>query len=146
MCFGGPAPDKDQQATTELSRYQAFNNAINSGNWDTSLLGTKPQGWDSLTTSEQRSSAKLYGDRTVSMVRDQQQATDKGILGADYLDPTTGMKAGGPPKAPDLTDALLQKTRTNFALRLQAGKNQSSSFSGAQLGGLDLGGDILGGK
>jgi hypothetical protein len=58
----------------------------------------------------------------------------------------TNTLLGAPPDAPDLTDQLLQKTRTNFAMRLMTGKNQNSMFGNTQTGGLNLGGNVLGGS
>ena len=50
------------------------------------------------------------------------------------------------PKATDYTDDVLKKARTQMALRLQVGKNRSSSFTTPKgLGGFDVSRPVLGG-
>jgi hypothetical protein len=67
-----------------------------------------------------------------------------GVVDRGFAPPMQPSLSNTPPAATDLTDELLQKTRTNFALRLMAGRNQRSSFGGTQLGGLDLSKNRLG--
>lgn len=59
--------------------------------------------------------------------------------------PSADKLAGYIAKTPDATDDAIRKARTSFALRLQAGKNQSNSFASGQLGGFDVMKPTLGG-
>lgn len=124
-------------------RARSFDEAGATGTWDESTLGPKPQGWDAMSADDKKaylSSSAGQQQRSVQLGTDPYN----GPGGGQGYDPYSGMTAGGPPQAADLTDQLLQKTRTNFALRLQAGNNQQSSY-GAQTGGLVLGGNKAGG-
>lgn len=96
-------------------------------------------------TKDQALAANTAGDKGALYQRYLETSEGKSIEGDSYIDPLTGRSANAPPQQADLTDQLLQKTRTNFALRLQAGNNQQSSFGGSQSGGLVLGGSKAGG-
>lgn len=66
-------------------------------------------------------------------------------FGDEYID-TEGRRIGDPPAAPDATDALLRKARASAFLRLQTGKNRSSSLSTqGTLGAFDVNAPVLGG-
>lgn len=105
-------------------------------------MGPKPAGWDTMSAEERSTAvgsaqtARPYLTGYIGGTGDGKG--DDGGLAA--VNPYTGQAVNGPPQAADLTDQLLQKTRTNFALRLQTGANRAGSFGGAQTGGLVLGG------
>lgn len=149
MCFGGGGASTDDprsEASTKKAvlRYQQFQRIKASGGdegWtDSSVPNTdgngfyKPAGWDQKT-ADQKQQWLSYWDN----------AYKTNNAGPDGFDFQKGTYKDAAPLQSDLTDDLLAKTRTNFALRLQAGKNRSSSFSGTQTGGLDLSKPILGG-
>lgn len=136
MCFGGGADTSNPITQDQLSSTRAaFGRVHASGEWDPAL-GNKPDGWDTMTAEQKR--------KGLETMQGYSEGGYKAGLGPEYVDPT-GKKPGAAPDAPDLTDQLLQKTRTNFALRLQAGNNQRSSFSVGQLGGSPLSKPVLGG-
>src|ERR1700686_2424217 len=74
-------------------------------------------GWDSMSQEQKdQTFLKLYNSAYV------QKATGINLA--------TGQATNAPPRQPDITDELLQKTRTSFAQRLQVGNNRASSFGG----------------
>lgn len=155
--MGSAAPNDKEQTMADLNAYRrARTTALNGGDYDAKAIGyAKPQNWDALSAEDKR----LYLDtgRTGDAGRQYDEMAQKAgaanwhetawksILGDEYVDPATGRSKSMGKLAPDVTDDLLQKTRTNAYLRLQAGKNQKSSFAGTQLGGLSLGNSMLGG-
>ena len=145
MCGGNVGPEnagsvEDRQ--NALRKYRRDAAAGKVGNFD----------WAHLDEATRKSyEAKGYDEARYNAEAQKNllgnyEGAAKAQLGQDYIDPKTGRALNAAPLQPDATDEALKKARTQMALRLQVGKNRSSSFTTPKgLGGFDVSRPVLGG-